>query len=380
MRLTGAWLGDPRTARVFDAIEGAGYGLYFVGGCVRDAALGRPVGDIDLATDARPEAVTIAVEAAGLRAVPTGIDHGTVTVVSEGLAHEVTTFRRDVETDGRRAVVAFSPRLEEDAARRDFTINALYADRAGEVIDPVGGLEDIRARRVRFVGEAEARIREDYLRILRFFRFHAHYAEAGFDEDTLAAIAANSAGIETLSAERVGREMLRLLEAPDPAPEMATMERIGLMARLLPGADAGSLARLVALEGDAPPDPLRRLAALGGDDAPERWRLSKADARRLDRLGEDMVGGRGIAEIAWRGGADHARDVALLRAAVTASPLPGETHRDIARGAGAKFPVSAADLLPWYEGAALGAELAKLERLWIDSGFSLTREELLAEG
>lgn len=379
MRLTGDWLTDPRTTRVFDAIEGAGHRLYYVGGVVRNAALGLPVSDIDLSTDARPEAVTEAVEAEGLKAVPTGADHGTVTVVSDGLAHEVTTFRHDIETDGRRAVVAFSDRLEDDAARRDFTINALYADRQGRVIDTVGGLADLAARRLRFVGDAEARIREDYLRILRYFRFHAHYADtrAGFEPETLSAIAANSAGIETLSAERTGREMLRLLEADDPAPELATMAAVGVLSRVLPGSDPEAVARLVALEEGNAPDPLRRLAALGGEDVAEFFRLSRAEARRLDDMCRGVESGAGLSEIAWRKGADTALDIALLRAAATGAPLAPDTTEQIERGARVVFPVRPSDLMPVYEGAALGARLSKLERRWIASGFTLSRNELL---
>ncbi len=173
MKVGGTWLDHPGTQALCAALEAAGHRALFVGGCVRNAILGEPVGDVDLTTDATPEAVTRIAEAAGFRTVPTGLDHGTVTVIAGGLAHEVTTFRRDVETDGRRAVVAFSARIDEDAARRDLTMNALYADRMGTVIDPLGGLADTLARRVRFVGDPETRIREDYLRILRFFRFHA---------------------------------------------------------------------------------------------------------------------------------------------------------------------------------------------------------------
>jgi len=380
MRLTGDWLTDPRTLRVFDAIENSGHRLYYVGGVVRNAALGLPVSDIDLSTDARPEVVTEAVEARGLKAVPTGVDHGTVTVVSDGLAHEVTTFRHDVETDGRRAVVAFSDRLEDDAARRDFTINALYADRRGVVIDTVGGLADLAARRLRFVGDAEARIREDYLRILRFFRFHAHYADtgAGFDPDTLAAIAANAGGIETLSAERTGRELLRLLEANDPAPELATMAAVGVLDRVLPGANAAAVARLVDLEEGEVPDDLRRLAALGGENAAERLRLSRAETRRLALLRKGVESGAGLAEVAWREGADTAWDVARLRAAATGTQLAPDTSARIEEGAKAEFPLRPEDLMPTYEGAALGARLAELEARWIASGFSESRDELLA--
>jgi len=229
-------------------------------------------------------------EAAGLKPVPTGIDHGTVTVVSDGKPHEVTTFREDVDTFGRHAEVAFGSDLQADARRRDFTMNALYAQPDGTVIDPLGGMDDLAARRVRFIGDAAARIAEDYLRILRFFRFHAHYGDpaSGLDADALAACAANLDGLDGLSRERVGAEMRKLLSAPDPAPAAAAMQAAGVLAIVLPGADTRALAPLVHLEDrtTTPPDAIRRLAALGGADVAERLRLSRAEAKRLARLAE----------------------------------------------------------------------------------------------
>ena len=209
MKVVGAWLSAAPTQAVCAALADAGFAVLFVGGCVRNALLGLAVGDIDLATDATPETITMLAENAGFRVVPTGIDHGTVTVLAEGLAHEVTTFRSDIATDGRHATVVFSASVAEDAARRDFTMNALYATPQGDVIDPLGGLPDLLARVVRFVGDPAERIREDYLRILRFFRFYAVYGDSaqGLDADSLAACAAHADGIDTLSRERVGAEM-----------------------------------------------------------------------------------------------------------------------------------------------------------------------------
>lgn len=235
-------------------------------GCVRNALLGAEASDIDIATDAHPERVVELAAGAGLKAIPTGIEHGTVTVVSGGIPHEITTFRRDVETDGRRATVAFSDTVSEDAARRDFTMNALYARPDGTLLDPLGGLPDLNARHVRFIGQAKDRIREDYLRSLRYFRFHAWYgdAAAGFDPDALDAIASNLDGLERLSRERVGAEILKLLAAPDPAPAIAAMRGAGVLGAVLPGADDRSLAVLVSLEqaADAAADPG---SAPGGD-------------------------------------------------------------------------------------------------------------------
>ena len=220
MRIAGDWLALPATRAVCAALTARGDRALFVGGCVRNALLGRPVADIDIATDALPERTIALAAAAGLHPVPTGLAHGTVTIVADHRPFEVTTFRRDVTTDGRHATVAFSTDLAEDAARRDFTMNALYADPSGAVIDPLDGLSDLLARRVRFVGDPAERIAEDYLRILRFFRIHAWYGDpaGGLDADGLAACAALQDGLDQLSRERVGAEMTKLLAAADPAP------------------------------------------------------------------------------------------------------------------------------------------------------------------
>lgn len=382
VRLSGEWLSHPGTRAVMDCLGQAGHAAYFVGGCVRDGLLNRPVHDIDITTDALPEEVETLSRAAGLRSVPTGIDHGTLTVIASGRSHEVTTFRRDVETDGRRAVVAFSKDMAEDAARRDFTMNALYADASGRVVDPLGGLADLRARHVRFIGDAHARIAEDYLRILRFFRFHAWYADPalGPDAEGLAACVAGMDGLDTLPAERIGAEILKLLAAPDPSAALGSMERAGILSRLLPGAGTRALFVLVHLEAsrNVDPDPLRRLAALGGEGVAERLRLPRRSARLLEVLREGIGAEAGTAELAFRHGAATARDIELLRAASFEAPLPATLEQDIALGAAAVFPVGARDLMPELTGPALGARLAELERRWIASGFALDRDALLS--
>ncbi|ANB33184.1 poly(A) polymerase [Rhodovulum sulfidophilum] len=378
--------GDPffadHTQAVCALLTDAGYRALFVGGCVRNALLGVAVSDIDIATDARPGKVMELAQAAGLKAVPTGFDHGTVTVVAAHVPHEVTTFRRDVETFGRRAVVAFADSPEEDARRRDFTMNALYATPAGEVLDPLGGMPDLRARRLRFIDDADARIREDYLRILRFFRFHAWYGDPsnGLDPEGLAACATNSAGIETLSCERIGAELKKLLAAADPGPSIAAMAATGVLARTLPGADPRVLPVLIHFEAALAlaPDPIRRLAALGGEDVAGRLRLSKAEARRLGRIVEGAAAGEGPAVLAYRVGPEVARDAALLRAASLGLDLPEGLGAEIARGAQARFPVAAADLMPRFSGPALGQMLKRLEADWIASDFRLDRAALIA--
>ena len=254
-----------------------------VGGCVRDSLANVPVTDIDLAVPDAPEEVVEALSAAGVRSIPTGIAHGTVTALSGGRPFEITTLRRDVETDGRHAQVAWTDSWEEDAARRDFTINAMSMDRDGSVHDYFGGRQDLADKRVRFVGDAEQRIIEDRLRILRFFRFHARYGRPDPDMDAVRAIAAQAQFIGQLSAERVWGELKRILAVPDPAGAVALMERTGVLAALFPhGAAPARLASIVA--GGAPPDPLLRLAGLAtGDAAPLATMLKLSGAER-DRL------------------------------------------------------------------------------------------------
>ncbi len=379
MKITGDWLDHPGTQALCAALEGAGHRALFVGGCVRNALLDVPVGDIDIATDAKPETVSDIAENAGFKTVPTGIEHGTLTVIAQGVPHEVTTFRRDVETDGRRATVAFSTRIEEDAERRDLTMNALYADRQGDVIDPLNGLTDLLARRVRFVGDAETRIREDYLRILRFFRFHACYGDPaqGLDAKSLAACASLSAGLETISRERIGAEMRKLLAAPDPAPSLAAMAQAGVLAQVLPGADHRALAVLVHLEGARAPRWQRRLAVLGGDPPKSPLRLSRDEARDMAGLRAAVSGTDSPAALGWKLGAELAADAMLARAALIGSPMPKDSEAEVTRGATARFPVQAADLMPGLDGEALGIRLKALEAKWLETGLRLSRDDLL---
>ncbi|MGH1464021.1 MAG: CCA tRNA nucleotidyltransferase [Cognatishimia sp.] len=381
--VSGDWLTRPSTQTVCRMLEAAGFQALLVGGCVRNALLKKPVSDIDISTDARPDQVINLAKVAGLKAIPTGIDHGTITVVADDIAHEITTFRKDVETDGRRAVVAFSEHVEDDAHRRDFTMNALYARADGSVIDPLGGLADLRKRRFRFIDDAAQRIREDYLRILRYFRFHAWYGDAslGMDPEALAAIAAHSGGIDSLSKERVGAEMLKLLAAEDPAPVVATMRQCGVLSHIIEGADDRGLAPLVHMESalGVVCEPLRRLAVLGGQNVSDSLRLSKKRAQRLEHMRDAASGVKSAAELGYRFDGDLAVSAILLRSAWLEQPLPECVVEDAKRGSLAEFPVQAADLIAGFQGAALGSELRRLEALWIASGFTLSRKALLSK-
>jgi len=381
MKVTGAWLDNQNTQTVLTALTQNGHHALVVGGCVRNTLLGVPVTDVDIATDALPDTVTKLAEAAGLKVVPTGIAHGTVTIVSGGEGYEVTTFRHDEETFGRHAKVSFGADLKQDAARRDFTMNALYAQADGTLVDPLGGIGDLNARRLRFVGDAEARIAEDYLRILRFFRFHAQYGdpEQGLDAEAIAACAQHSAMLETLSRERVTAEMRKLLAARDPSPAVAAMAQTGVLAHILPGAHSGAMSVLVHFEDGEPGGWLRRLAVLGAADHPEHLRMSKAETRDFGNV-RDAVGDLCTpSALGYRLGRRLAADVVMVRAALFESPPPVDWAEQIERGTLAKFPLKPADLMPYLEGAALGDALKRAEAHWLANDFGPDRSALLLE-
>lgn len=373
-RLAAAWVTAPGPAAVMAALQEG----YFVGGCVRNALIDRPVADIDIATPLVPDESRRRLEAAGIRTHPTGLKHGTITAVASGEAIEVTTFRTDIETDGRHAIVHFTTDMALDAGRRDFTMNALYADATGQVIDPLGGLADLLARRVRFIGEPRDRIREDFLRILRFFRFHAIYGSDGIDAEGLAACAELADGIGGLARERIGWEFRKLLAAADPAPAMASMAASGVLARCLPGADATALGPLLHVEAAAGrrPDWLLRLFALGAEDAAGALRLSRSEAGALAALRAALDEPRPWAA-AYRHGKAAAARAEMVRAAATGTAPRSGT--EIAEGAAAVLPVAASDLIAAgiQPGPALGRALRAAEARWIDSRFTLDRDALL---
>lgn len=367
-RIAPDWLEAAPTRAVMAALAPAR--PLFVGGCVRDALMGRASEDIDIAVITPPaETMRLAADA-GLKVAPTGVDHGVVTVIADGAPFEVATLRRDVATDGRRAVVAFTDRIEDDAARRDFTMNALYADGAGAVLDPLGeGLADLAARRIRFIGDARLRLREDYLRILRFFRFHAQFGIEPLDTDGLAACLAERDGLETISAERIGAEIKKLLSAPDPGPALRAMGPI--LVQFLPGAIWRDDLLKAEADWGLAPDPIRRLASMEAG-SPDRLRLSKAEAARTEAIKTCM--NLSIDEAVYRHGAEAATDAL----AILGAPRAGARGR-ITRAASAVFPVTAQDLMDrgMSPGRDLGAALKRLEAQWIESGFSASRDALL---
>ena len=381
------WMTAPQTRAVLDALRGEGR---FVGGAVRNALLGKPVADVDIATPLVPEEVSKRLAAAGLGAVPTGIDHGTVTAIADGKPFEITTLRRDVSTDGRRATVAFTTSWAEDAQRRDFTMNALYADASGAILDTVGGVEDLNAGRVRFVGDAATRIREDYLRILRLFRFHAWYGKGEMDSAALHAAAAQKAGLQTLSGERIQKELLRLLEADQPAPVLRLMAASGILSDLLPGAlDIARLDRIATIDAEAffTPDPVLRLAALLPSDTgvagavAARLKLSNADAIRLEDIAgakEKVVSYLSVKEmrkLLYRIGPARFKDRVFIKWAQDAKASNAIQWRMMLAVADAwerpKFPLGGREVMlaGVPQGPLIGRILEEVEDWWVDADF-----------
>ena len=362
------WTTRADLAGLMEAL-GSGHARY-VGGAVRDTLLGLPVKDIDVATDLLPEEVIVRLEAARIRSVPTGIEHGTVTAVLPGGPVEITTLRHDVSTDGRRAKVAFANDWRDDAARRDFTINALYADpQTGAVADWFGGLADLADRRVRFIGDPHERIREDHLRILRYFRFQARFGSLPADEPAERACSELAATLKGLSRERIAMELLNLLALPDPAAAVARMATLGVLEVILPEARADALAALVAAEKSqgVEPDAIRRLAALLPPDQPvveqvaARLRLSTTNRKRLTTAAGRTERPDDPRALAYRLGRDEALDRLLIAGADT-EPLRGW---DIPR-----LPIKGGDIVA--RGIKAGPEVARTLRVvedrWIAEG------------
>lgn len=403
------WLKSPPLRALFDALNRDGGEARVVGGAVRNSLLGTKVSDVDLATTHLPQDTMRLVKDAGFKPVPTGIEHGTVTVVVQGRPFEVTTLRTDIETNGRHAKVVFGTDWQKDAERRDFTINALYAKADGTIVDHVGGLADIETRTLRFIGDAEARIREDYLRILRFFRFFAWYGSGRPEADGLRASARLKDGLNQLSAERVWVELKKLLSASDPSRALLWMRQSGVLSVILPESEKWGIDAIHSLvrteqELDWPTDALLRLESMVPPDAArvsemgKRLKMSNAERARLEAWARQDVVKSELSEYAlkkllYRSSKQAVLDRVMLGYAAARGEAAMNDEAMIKVGAFSRlletaqnyeaplFPVTGADLLTMgiEKGPKLGKILKELEAIWIESNFSLDKEELLAK-
>ena len=398
-RLEAAWLREAPLSDLLAALDRAGVEARVVGGAVRNTLVGDPPGDIDIATTALPREVMRRVEAAGFKAVPTGIEHGTVTVVAAGRPFEITTLREDVETFGRHAKVAFGRDWKRDAERRDFTINALSASRTGTLHDYVGGLADIAVRRVRFIGDPARRIAEDYLRILRFFRFHAAFGEGMPDPQGLAACIAARAGLERLSRERVRMELLKLLVARHPLGAIEVMTECGLLDQVLGAVPLlASFAKMIEIEAvlSMPADPIQRLGALGvwvvedADRLRQRLRMANVEYERLASMADGWWRASPARGEQWARvllywlGREHYIERVLLAWARSPQFAADTSWRALAtlpeRWLAPSFPLRAADFIGRGvpKGRKVGAALAAAEKAWVAAGFPLDSTALTA--
>jgi poly(A) polymerase len=394
------WLGEGALPELLAVLDGQGEEARVVGGAVRNALLGLSAQEIDVATTAVPQEVVHRVQTAGFKPVPTGIEHGTVTVVVDKVPFEVTTLRQDVETDGRHAKVAFGRDWRADAERRDFTINAFSATRDGAVYDYVGGLADLAARRVRFIGDPKQRIEEDFLRVLRFFRFHAAYGTSDHpDREGLIACINCRAGLDTLSRERVRMELMKLMVAPHATPTLIAMSDAGLTLRVLGGVSYLSafenMAKVEATLGAAP-DPVRRLGALGvwvAEDAERLWhrlRLTNIEHERLTAMAEGWrhvspaMSDKAQRALLYRVGPLKFTDAALLAWARSQATARDAAWHELAglprRWTAPAFPLKAADLMQRGvdKGPALGAAMRAAEEAWIKADFPQDQAALAA--
>ena len=391
-KISADWLTRPATKAVMDALEAARPGgARFVGGCVRNHLRGMVVDDIDIATQLTPEAAMAALDAAGVRVIATGFEHGTVTAISGGAPYEITSLRRDVETDGRRAVVAFTEDWAEDALRRDFRMNAIYAGADGTMFAPIeGSIEDAVEGRVVFIGDGDARLREDYLRALRFFRFNAWYG-AKIDEEGLEACARQKDGLQKIAAERIWKELKKTLAAPDPSAAMTAMDDSGVLGVVLPNASTNGLPALIAAElaGGIAPDPMRRLMAMTArrlrDVAvlAEALKISNAERTRLEAWADPGLphvlhrDAKALRATLYEHGSEAVLDRGILEAADQ-----GVSPADLASAAGdwvrPVFPIGGDDMLSLgLSGPEIGGALRGLEQAWIENDFTLTRAALL---
>ena len=381
MQINSEWIKNKSLQNILKILKKADHNAYLVGGCIRNSILNFPVNDIDISTDAKPQETLDLFNIGSFKATPTGFSHGTVTVVSGGIPYQITTMRSDQNTDGRHADVSFSDNITEDAERRDFTINALYADPNGKIIDPIGGLKDFRPLKIKFIGNANNRIQEDYLRILRFFRFHAQFSEfvIDFEQDALDAIKNNQNSLKLLSKERVWNEFQKILLSKNPSRALLEMSKIGILEKVSIDGGIKNIKNLISIEEKMgiEPEAIRRLVAITRNTEKTSLNLSRKEARKFSLL-KSLLGKKfDLAELVYQFNKEIAQSVLAIYTFNQGEKLKLSDVAKIEKACLYPCPISGAHLSKYMSGEDVGIKLKEAQRVWIKSNFKSDAAKIL---
>ena len=383
MQINSEWIKNKVTQNILKIFEGADHNAYLVGGCIRNSILNIPVTDIDISTDATPQQTVDLFNRENFKVAPTGFSHGTVTVISEGIPYQITTMRSDQNTDGRHADVVFSDDIKKDAERRDFTINALYADSTGKIINPIGGLEDFNPLAIKFIGDPNNRIQEDYLRILRFFRFHAQFSElvTQFDKVALDAIEKNQDGLKKLSKERIWSELKKILSTSNPARSLYKMSQLGILEIILENKNSHNIKRfnLIEKKMGLEPEPIRRLVAITENTEDTFLNLSRKEAKKFSLLKGLLKKKHDPAELVYQFNREIAQSVLAIYTFYKGEKLKLSDIKKIEKACLFPCPITGAQISKYMDGAAVGIKIKEAHRVWINSNFKSDEAKILSD-
>ena len=383
MQINSEWIKNKVTQNILKIFEGADHNAYLVGGCIRNSILNIPVTDIDISTDATPQQTVDLFNRENFKVAPTGFSHGTVTVISEGIPYQITTMRSDQNTDGRHADVVFSDDIKKDAERRDFTINALYADSTGKIINPIGGLEDFNPLAIKFIGDPNNRIQEDYLRILRFFRFHAQFSElvTQFDKVALDAIKKNQDGLKKLSKERIWSELKKILSTSNPARSLYKMSQLGILEIILENKNVHNIKRfnLIEKKMGLEPEPIRRLVAITENTDDTFLNLSRKEAKKFSLLKGLLKKKHDPAELVYQFNREIAQSVLAIYTFYMGEKLRLSDIKKIEKACLFPCPITGAQISKYMDGPAVGIKIKEAQRAWIKSNFKSDEAKILSD-
>ena len=383
MQINSEWIKNKVTQNILKIFEGADHNAYLVGGCIRNSILNIPVTDIDISTDATPQQTVDLFNRENFKVAPTGFSHGTVTVISEGIPYQITTMRSDQNTDGRHADVVFSDDIKKDAERRDFTINALYADSTGKIINPIGGLEDFNPLAIKFIGDPNNRIQEDYLRILRFFRFHAQFSElvTQFDKVALDAIKKNQDGLKKLSKERIWSELKKILSTSNPARSLYKMSQLGILEIILENKNVHNIKRfnLIEKKMGLEPEPIRRLVAITENTEDTFLNLSRKEAKKFSLLKGLLKKKHDPAELVYQFNREIAQSVLAIYTFYKGEKLKLSDIKKIEKACLFPCPITGAQISKYMDGATVGIKIKEAQRVWINSNFKSDEAKILSD-